>query len=123
MADQAPSLASVRDVLTECQSFLKHLEVPAEEQTAGASGQGQPGSAGAAGPAGSRGEVYRQLARLADDLSRMEPHSPIPDLLRWAVKLGGMPFRELIQELVSDSNALNDIRKRFGIKEAESPPA
>jgi type VI secretion system protein ImpA len=64
--------------------------------------------------------MYRQLARLADDLARMEPHSPIPDLLRWAVKLGAMPFRELIQELVREPGVLADVRRQFGIAEPEA---
>jgi predicted component of type VI protein secretion system len=65
--------------------------------------------------------MYRQLSLLADRLGTLEPHSPIPDLLRWAVKLGGMPFRQLIQEMVREESVLTEIRRQFGIQEAEAP--
>jgi type VI secretion system protein ImpA len=125
MAEHAPSLAGLRDVLTECRNFLRFLEpapsAPSEEQPAD-SDDGSAGAAPAQKSSGqtSRADTYRQLARLADDLAKMEPHSPIPDLLRWAVKLGGMPFRQLIQELVREPTVLADIRVRLGIPEAES---
>lgn len=124
MSDQAPTLAGLRDVLTQCQNFLKHMERGAPEanqETVAESHHGAmatPGQSSSGGQS-NRADSYRQLARLADDLARMEPHSPIPDLLRWAVKLGGMPFRDLIKELVSEPSVLADIRKQLGIKDAE----
>jgi len=127
MADQAPTLSALRDTLTECQTFLGHLNSGAsdagheEAASAGSNGamegQGRSSSSGATG----RADAYRQLARLADDLSRLEPHSPIPDLLRWAVKLGNMPFRELIQELIREPVVLADLRRQFGINEPAPP--
>jgi type VI secretion system protein ImpA len=124
MAEQAPSLFTLRDVLSKAQNFLKHLETPGspeiEETTADSSADGAiKKSAGST----SRAETYRLLARLADDLAKMEPHSPIPDLLRWAVKLGNMPFRQLIQELVREPGVLADIRRQLGIEEAASEEA
>lgn len=123
MADQAPSLAGLLDVLTDCKRFLDTLSVAdSEAATEGTNeagdGAAQTRTSSPGGKAG-RTEMYRQLARLADDLSAMEPHSPIPDLLRWAVKLGAMPFRELIQELVQEPAVLADIRRQLGIKQEE----
>jgi type VI secretion system protein ImpA len=126
MADQAPALGNVRDVLTGCQNLLNHLNA-----SGGGEAEPEPGADGAAPQAGAqksaagvgRAETYRQLALLADQLAKLEPHSPIPDLLRWAVKLGNMPFRQLIQELVREPNVLADIRRQFGIpEEAAAPP-
>jgi type VI secretion system protein ImpA len=128
MADQAPTLVTLRDVLSAAQNYLKHLAAPAaaENQEAGADGLAGGSSDGsiqkAAGQT-SRAETYRLLARLADDLARLEPHSPIPDLLRWAVKLGNMPFRQLIQEFVREPAVLTDIRRQFGIPEPEASEA
>jgi type VI secretion system protein ImpA len=67
----------------------------------------------------SRAETYRQLGMLAERLAVLEPHSPIPDLLRWAVKLGNMPFRELLRAMVREQSVLEDIRRQFGIPEEE----
>ncbi len=125
MADQAPALGSLRDVLNDCIRFLDRPSAEASEENTDASGDAggsaEPGAAPKSGGGTSRADLYRQLARLADDLARMEPHSPIPDLLRWAVTLGAMPFRQLIQELVREPAVLEEIRRQLGIKE-EPPP-
>jgi type VI secretion system protein ImpA len=121
MADQAPSLINVRGALSAAQTLLAHLQSDTEASTAEGSAVASPGSA-AEGPTASSGpmnraETYRQLAVLADRLAKLEPHSPIPDLLRWAVKLGGMSFRQLILEFVREPTVLADIRRQFGIPE------
>jgi type VI secretion system protein ImpA len=128
MAQQAPALITLRDVLNGAQNFLKHLETPGAAENAENS-ESESVDAAPDGsvqkPAGqtNRAETYRQLARLADDLARLEPHSPIPDLLRWAVKLGNMPFRQLIQEFVREPAVLTEIRRQFGIPEPEASEA
>jgi type VI secretion system protein ImpA len=125
MGQQAPALGSLRDVLNDCARYLDRLDTGPSAETVEVSSDGNGSSeavvAKSSGGGTNRAETYRQLARLADDLARMEPHSPIPDLLRWAVKLGAMPFRELIQELVREPAVLEDIRRQLGIKE-EPPP-
>jgi type VI secretion system protein ImpA len=126
MEHLAPSVSALRDVLTACQRYLARSQAPTDAESDGKSETPAEGTGGSttssvqksSGPM-SRAETYRQLARLADQLAQMEPHSPIPDLLRWAVKLGGLPFRQLIQEFVRDSGTLDDIRRQFGITEAE----
>ena len=125
MAHHAPSVTGLRQVLTGCQSFLAHLNVAASHTNGESPGEATSGASGGessspkAGGATNRAEAYRQLGRLADQLAVMEPHSPIPDLLRWAVKLGGMPFKQLIREFVRNADTLEDIRRQFGIKETE----
>jgi type VI secretion system protein ImpA len=124
MAEVAPSLITLRDVLTAAQNFLKRLAAPAApENEEPATGGSADGSIQKSTGQTSRAETYRLLARLADDLARLEPHSPIPDLLRWAVKLGNMPFRQLIQEFVREPAVLTDIRRQFGIPEPEASEA
>jgi type VI secretion system protein ImpA len=123
MQEHAPSLAGLREAISGCRTFLSYVEAaPGESEAAGESGSapGEGRSSAESGRAASRADTYRQLSRLADDLAKMEPHSPIPDLLRWAVKLGAMPFRQLIQELVREPTVLADIRVRLGIPEAEA---
>jgi type VI secretion system protein ImpA len=126
MAEHAPSLINVRDVLHTAQNLLSHLQGPAGELAGAAdgamAGNGAPTAAGgvAARPGVlNRAETYRQISMLADHLGTLEPHSPIPDLLRWAVKLGSMPFRQLIKELVREESVLAEIRRQFGIPEEQ----
>jgi type VI secretion system protein ImpA len=126
MAEHAPSLINLRQVLRNAQEVLAQLG-SAGGGDAGQNGEVAEGGTSADGAAGARparadaamtrADTYRQIALLADRLAVLEPHSPIPDLLRWAVKLGNMPFRELIQAMVRDDGVLSDIRLRFGIPE------
>jgi type VI secretion system protein ImpA len=126
MAEHAPSLINIRQELRHAHDVLGHLAVGGDtgEPTGAVAGEstGDNARAVTADAALSRAETYRQIALLADRLAVLEPHSPIPDLLRWAVRLGNMPFRELIQAMVRDDSVLNDIRLRFGIP-AESEPS
>src|SRR5205823_33930 len=49
-----------------------------------------------------RGDVYAQISTAADMLEKMEPHSPIPILLRRVVELCSLSFPELMAALVRD---------------------
>jgi type VI secretion system protein ImpA len=125
----APSLMGLRQALEECNSFIQLVQARqspsqggAEEETAGesdATGNGPVGRVPglASGPLRSREDAYRQIAQVANFLERLEPHSPIPDLLRKAIELGRMPFRQLIHAMVRDTTMLAEIRREFGIKE------
>ncbi len=54
------------------------------------------------GPIASRDTAYRQLAEVAAYLEAQEPHSPVPALLRRAIRWGGMALPELLTELVHE---------------------
>lgn len=64
----------------------------------------------------SRAEAYRLLEEVADYLSRADPHSPTPYLIRRAVTWGGMHFNELLPELVRNQGELSDIVKLLGLE-------
>jgi type VI secretion system protein ImpA len=128
MEHLAPSVSNLREVLTACQRYLARTQSSAEtpsdenaESSGEATGGSTTGSIQKSSGAMSRADTYRQLARLADQLAQIEPHSPIPYLLRWAVKLGGMPFPQLVQEFVRDSSVLEEVRRQFGIPPEEEP--
>ncbi len=57
----------------------------------------------------SRAQAYAALAGIADYLEQLEPHSPVPYLLRRAVTWGSMSLRELLPELLQDPAALNEV--------------
>jgi type VI secretion system protein ImpA len=65
----------------------------------------------------SRADLYRQIDGIAEVLQRMEPHSPIPYLLKRAVRLGAMPFPQMMRELMyEDTRPLDGLDKMLGIE-------
>ena len=54
----------------------------------------------------------------ADLLERLEPHSPIPYLIRRTVELGAMPFPQLMKALLVDVDFTN-MNRELGIKPEE----
>ncbi|HVK13926.1 MAG TPA: type VI secretion system ImpA family N-terminal domain-containing protein [Gemmataceae bacterium] len=80
------------------------------------------GPARKAGKAGgvSRGDLYRQIEGIAEVLQKMEPHSPIPYLLKRAVRLGAMPFPQMMRDLMyEDTRPLDGLDKMLGIEEQQ----
>ena len=121
---QAPGLAA-KEALQNCQEVLKRFAGAAPASQAVANGDGDhPGTSVAVVnglPGGSvnvanREEIYRVVEQAANVLERLEPHSPIPYLLRRAVALGHMPFNRLIRELVRNNDLLTEIEREFGIQ-------
>ncbi len=62
-----------------------------------------------------RDEAYATLEAIADYLSRVEPHSPTPYLLRRAVNWGRMPLPELMAEIVREEGDLNRLGNILGL--------
>jgi type VI secretion system protein ImpA len=67
-----------------------------------------------------RDEVYAQLTQAAATLAQLEPHSPIPYLVRRAVELGKLPFPQLVQQLVREERILTDLQREFGLQQVLS---
>jgi len=63
----------------------------------------------AGNPIRSRAEAYQRLAEAADFLSRTEPHSPTPYLVRRAIAWGAMPLDEVLREVIDRRDALASI--------------
>ncbi|HJZ94655.1 MAG TPA: type VI secretion system ImpA family N-terminal domain-containing protein [Gemmataceae bacterium] len=89
----------------------------------GTDGQPDAGSPAGAGSAASRSlgstraDLYRQLDSIADALQKLEPHSPIPLLIKRAVKLGALPFPQLMRAMIQDSGALDSLDRLLGIEQ------
>jgi type VI secretion system protein ImpA len=77
-------------------------------------GGGSPAANGVA-VGGGRDQLYRSLAQIAAALKRTEPHSPIPYLLERCVRLGAMPFPQLMREVIRETTALDEIDRLLGI--------
>jgi type VI secretion system protein ImpA len=60
-------------------------------------------------PISGRADAYQQLERIAAYLSRVEPHSPVPSLIRRACEWGDMPFDALMDELMKNNGEMQKI--------------
>ena len=86
-------------------------EAGAEQATAA------PGAAPAVAAAPTnRAAIYRQLQQAADALQQIEPHSPIPYLVKRAVALGDLSFPELMRALIRDSTVLGELDRLLGLE-------
>jgi type VI secretion system protein ImpA len=127
--NHAPGMVGLRQALEEIRELAKRLSVGSGDAPALSADNHSGGGATSAAPGGgfqmnlsgvsTRDEAYRLIGQVADALARIEPHSPIPDLLRRAVELGRMPFKRLIKELIRDGGNLSQVYREFGIKEDE----
>lgn len=129
LGSDAPALLTLGAAITECrtvvQQELKSL-LPADAGAAtDANGSAEPGAGtGTQGGVGSlsasiasRSEIYSQLNQAAEMLQQLEPHSPIPYLVKRAVELGRLPFPRLVKQLIRDANVLEELNREMGIKE------
>lgn len=92
------------------------LDGPAAPSDAAAATAGA-GAPAAARPteADSRDGLYAQLERIAAALRRVEPNSPVPFLVERCVKLGRLPFPEMIREMLKDRGAADDLDRQLGL--------
>lgn len=97
------SILNRRDPLPPAPAAVRSPE-PARETP-----QQAPPTEFGVGPIRSRDEAYQRLAEVADYLSRTEPHSPTPYLIRRAIAWGGMRLEDLLPELVRNNAELGDI--------------
>lgn len=103
-------LAALDDVLQRCleqhPAYVAPQPEPAPPEVAVA-----PGAAPAE-PAlalSGRNDAYQQLEQIAAYLAKIEPHSPVPSLIRRAVEWGHMPFDQLMDELMHNNAELHKV--------------
>jgi type VI secretion system protein ImpA len=125
---ESPGMVDLRSAVGECYTLAKQIldkkpkEEATSEETAGDSGEGggETGGGGGGGRGGkpmvTRSDIYARLSEAADLLERIEPHSPVPFLIRKAVEFGGLPFPELMKALIRDDSVLTDMNRELGIK-------
>ena len=73
------------------------------------------------GSIGSRDEAYGRLAEAAEYLSRIEPHSPAPYLVKRAILWGGLSLPELLPELVRNPSELTELFKLLQLENIKMP--
>ncbi len=121
----APALTNLKAALEECQAVVREERsrlLPVEPAAvAPAAGQAEAGEVktSAAGAAATRAEAYLQLTRAAELLEQLEPHSPIPYLVKRAVRLGRLPFPQLMERIIRDGNVLKELQREMGFDPEE----
>lgn len=58
-----------------------------------------------------RQDAYDRLRDIADYLAKIEPHSPVPFLLRRAIRWGSMRFSDLLPEMMSNQEGLAEVNQ------------
>lgn len=107
--DQAPSLHGLLGLLGDIAGLIaqelerRGLSTAAAPEMPDEPAATQPPMPAAAGPAASpqasRAQAYARLAEVAEQLMQLEPHSPVPYLVRRAVLWGQMDTRELYEQV------------------------
>jgi type VI secretion system protein ImpA len=123
MGTNAPSMTGLREAFEECHGLVKEVLArrgPAAGSESHISGNTSTLPVSGVRPVTSRDEAYRQLAQAAEVLRQLEPHSPIPYLVKRAVELGALPFPELMQALIREPNVISELRREMGIKDQKS---
>jgi type VI secretion system protein ImpA len=126
MGNLAPGMTMLRQAVFDCRTLAQQIldRKPAAEELAAEEGAAEGAEGGGGGGGGgpsvsrsmnSRADVYRRLAEAADVLEKLEPHSPIPYIIRRAVTLGELPFPKLAKALISDAAVLYDLGRNLGI--------
>lgn len=129
LGQAAPGMTQLRKAVDDCGALAQLIlqrkgpvnsastETAADVATPGGTTSASGGGAGGGGGrAGSRDAIYKQLGELARELERIEPHSPIPYLVRRAVSLGALPFHEMIKNFVRDANVYAELARELEFK-------
>jgi type VI secretion system protein ImpA len=138
----APSFAGLNDMLSRAgqlaEKLLKDRGIELHPAPAAAS-LAEPESAGAQ-PTGaamnqipqdlsaaplrttpqSRDEAFTLLAGIAQFFKQTEPQSPVPYLIERAIKWGNMPLEGWLNDVIKDSNVVDNIRDVLGTRDAKS---
>jgi type VI secretion system protein ImpA len=91
-------------------------DTPADAAAPADAGGGAEATAAPTGVGGNREQIYRQIQQIASALRRIEPHSPIPYLLERCVRLGELPFPDLMREVIRESSALDELDRLLGVR-------
>jgi type VI secretion system protein ImpA len=127
----APGLSALEAAVIDCQRLAQQIQkrrpgvaavasadsaaAVAVESAASSSSNSLHANGLTLSPEASREEIYRLLAEAAIRLEVLEPHSPIPHLLRRCLDLGRKPFAEMIESFVRDEAVLKEIRRELAI--------
>jgi type VI secretion system protein ImpA len=110
--DFVPAFTATRKALEEGNLIAGQM-LQSKSSGDGAMGDmpaGVPATGGAAGGSNvsnNRETLYQQLKQIADNLERIDPHSPVPFLIRRTVELRALKFPNLVEVLTRDGRVLD----------------
>ena len=127
---QAPPQSNIKNALESCREALRYagkevlFEEPDEDEAdAGGIVEGDSG-----GPSGastsyprSREQAFKTLSELSEFFLRNEPHSPISYALKQVVRWGHMSLPDLLEELIAEEGARQNLFRLAGIKKPDPP--
>lgn len=127
LGEQAPGLLKLRTAISDLHGLLadelSRLGYATDPNHASGEEDDQPAPPTTTlGPA-AREQLYTLLDDTAEQLRTMEPHSPIPYLIKRAVRLGRLPFPSLMQHVIREQATLAELNREFGIAEADGVEA
>lgn len=128
LGDAAPNFAALRDLIENIALMLAaearrrgiaiESAPPAEQPMPFEDAHEADSGAPEAAPAdGDRARLYGALARMADQLARIEPHSPVPYLIRRAVSWGGLNTAQLYNEVFVRCGGQINIFELLGLED------
>ncbi len=133
LGPEAPALTNLRSAIEQCNQLVREgflQSTPAgvlnsgpaieDDDTSAVKASTAPSAAtttirGTDQAVLSRSEAYNQLKRAAEMLEKLEPHSPIPYLVKRAVRLGSLPFPKLIEQVIRDDSVLQELEREFDL--------
>ncbi len=130
LAADSPALTNLREAIRQCGQLVKDgflqgaRSDTAQQNDEPTGGHGADSTGNATNRSSATGtdqailtrsDAYNQLKRAAETLEKLEPHSPIPYLVKRAVQLGRLPFPQLIEKLIRDGNVLEELGREFGL--------
>lgn len=117
----SPAFTGLKKAMIDCRNMTQEMLRVRGDGTAGANPGGagggdaaavggSQGGTGTAGGGRSREGIYAQLLDLVVALETVEPHSPVPFLVRRAIELRDAKFPDLVDQLTSGKNVLDFLR-------------
>lgn len=128
--NDAPPSSNIRNELNACLEALRYVgkdalaadEEPDAEADESADASGASASAAAKLPSGhpkDREQAFKMLLQLADFFRRTEPHSPLSYSIEQAVRWGKMPLPDLLEEIIAEDSARQNLFRLAGIKKPD----
>lgn len=114
--DYVPAFSATRKALEEGKHIAEQM---LKAKTSGGAVMGEvpagtPVVAGAPGGGNlstNREQLYLQLKQIADNLEKIDPHSPVPFLIRRTIELRELKFPDLVSVLTRDGRVLDFMKK------------
>lgn len=121
--DEAPGFGALRGLLERIEGVLiaearrRGVVVSAPEDDANAAPRVSPEAPQPIEGTADRKQVYAALASIARTLEQLEPHSPVPYLIRRAVSWGGLNTAQLYNEVFVRCGGHINIFELLGLEE------